>query len=81
VLNNDFYVESIAHVLTGTFDHAVTFGLELAPTLPSNIFQLDVAGHGADQGILGGGFDDPASLFILDSTVAGHRLNEGLTSH
>jgi hypothetical protein len=81
VLNNDFYVESIAHELTGTFDHAVTFGLELAPTLPSNIFQLDVAGHGADQGILGGGFDDPASLFILDSTVAGHRLDEGYTAH
>jgi hypothetical protein len=80
-LNNDVYVESIAHELTGTFDHAVTFGLELAPTLPTNIFQLDVSGHGADQGILGGGFDDPSNILILDSTVAGHRLDEGLTVH
>jgi hypothetical protein len=81
VLSADFYVESIGHELSGPHDHSVTFGLEAAPTLPSPVFRLDTAGAGADQGLLGGGFDDPSNSLILDSAVAGHRLNEGVTTH
>ncbi len=78
VLNDDFFIENIQHELTGEHDHAITFGLEMAPILPSPVFQLDTAGAGADDGLLGDGFDDPATLFILDSTNVGHRLDEGM---
>ena len=73
----DFFVEAFDHTLTGDVDHVVTVGLEAAPVQVSPVFRLDTAGQGADQGRAGSGIDDPASLFILDSAVAGHRLDEG----
>jgi hypothetical protein len=77
----DFYVESIGHEFTGEYDHAVTFGLEAAPIPPSPTFQLDTAGAGADNGKLGGGFDDPSNILILDSAVAAHCLDAGVLAH
>jgi hypothetical protein len=77
-LNDPFYIETISHQLTGEHDHTVTFGVEMAATPPSPIFRLDTAGQGADDGKLGGGFDDPANILILGSAVSGHRLDEGV---
>jgi hypothetical protein len=78
VLNNDFYIESLRHDFTGEYDHTVTVGLEMAPVQQTPIFALDTDGAGADQGKLGGGFSDPNTILILGSSVAGHRLGEGV---
>jgi hypothetical protein len=77
-VNGDFYVESFAHQMNTLPDHEVTVGLEAVPQEVANVFQLDTAGHGADQGRLSSGMDDPATILILDSAVSGHRLDEGL---
>lgn len=79
-VDEDFYIESVQHNFSGTHDHEVTFDLEAAPQDVSPLFRLDVAGAGADQGKLSAGLDDPDSLLLLDSSVAGHRLDEGVTS-
>ena len=79
-LSGDFFIESIAHEITSEFDHAVTIQVEAAASQVDNVFRLDVPGQGADQGRLGGGLDDPATLLRLDSTEVGHRLDEGVTA-
>jgi|SRR5215216_497252 len=56
VLNDDFYVESISHTFTGTYDHSVTFGLEAVPPA---------------------GTVTASDVFILGSSVSGHRLGTG----
>jgi hypothetical protein len=71
--DGDFYIESIAHELTSEHDHAVTFGLEAAPTPVTDVFILG----DATQGVLGtnklGGRlpDDPERIFILGSATNG----------
>ena len=79
-LDDDFYIEQISHELTGEHDHAVTFGLEAAPVIPANVARTDTAGVGADDGVAGGGLDDPLTVAIVDSTVSGHRTDEGTAS-
>lgn len=78
--DRDFYVESIAHEMTGPRDHAVTFGLEAASAQPGNVFRLDTAGAGADRGYVGNLFVDTANLMMLDSNVAGHRLDSSVAA-
>jgi hypothetical protein len=78
-LNGDFYVENIAHQLTGTYDHEVTLGLEAVPQeITTVVFQLDTAGHGADNGKLDVGVGNSATILLLDSAGAGHLLDAGL---
>lgn len=81
-LNDDFFVENIAHQFTAEFDHVVGVGVEAVPLSVSTtlVFRLDTAGQGADQGKLDSGIARPENLFILDSAVAGHRLGEGVTA-
>jgi hypothetical protein len=78
VTNSDFYVESISHELTGERDHAVTLGLEAAPTQPAPLFRFDTAGAGFDQGKWGKGLDDPATIFQFDTP--GHGFDQGMWS-
>jgi hypothetical protein len=78
VTNGDFYVETIAHQLTGTFDHEMVVGLEAAYTPPSPLFRFDTTGAGFDQGKWGNGQDDPASIFQFDT--AGHGFDQGMWS-
>lgn len=78
-LSADFFIESIAHELTGEEDHAITFGLEAAPVIPSNLFRFDVTGQGFDQGVFGAGLDDPSTIFLFDGG-SGHRFDEGVFS-
>lgn len=57
VLNDDFYVESIAHELTGEHDHSVTVGLEAVPpdgaVTASNVFLIGGGvGHQIGDGVL-----------------------------
>lgn len=77
-LNDDFFIESIAHDLTGEEDHSVTFGLEFAPTISALVARADLTG--ADEGVAGNGMDDPALLARTDDTTPGHRVDEGLTA-
>jgi hypothetical protein len=79
-LNDTLHIEAIAHTMTGEHDHEVVFGLEEAPAEPSNVARADWSGVGADQGVAGAGLDDPTLVVIVDSTVAGHRVGEGVTS-
>lgn len=56
-LNDDFYVETIAHDFTGEYDHAVTVGLEAVPpdgvVTASNVFIIGGgAGHWIGEGVL-----------------------------
>ena len=75
-LSDQFFIESVAHELTGSYDHAVTFGLEAAPIAPSNEFKFNVApGFGA--AVFGGGGASPALMFRFDGT-AGHRFDQSL---
>lgn len=74
-VNGDFYVESIAHELTGEFDHTVVFGLEAVQVPVSPVFRFDAAGHGFDQGKFGQGLDEAASVFRFD--VAGQGFDAG----
>ena len=77
--NHAHHIERIEHGvgLAGKY-HEVRFGCERMQSDNSNQFTFDVAGKGFDQGELGpGGFDDPATLFILDDATAGHRLDSG----
>jgi hypothetical protein len=76
-LSADFYIESIQHELTGEDDHAVTFGLEAASVIPTNVFRFDVAGRGFNDGVFGNGLDDPAVIFVFDGGT-GHRFDEGV---
>jgi hypothetical protein len=78
-LNDDFYIESIRHELTGEDDHAITFGLEAVPTNVSPVFRFDASGQGFNQGKFGSDVDDPASIFIFD--VAGRGFSDGLFAH
>jgi hypothetical protein len=81
-LSADFYIESIAHELTGDENHTVTFGLEACPTQVANVFILG----SATRGILGTnrlgkqGLDDPANVFILGSATNG-VLGANLLGH
>lgn len=77
--NHTHFIERIEHGISraGKY-HEVRFGCERQQSDNSNPFTFDVAGKGFDQGELGpGGFDDPASLFILDDATSGHRLDTG----
>jgi hypothetical protein len=38
--NGDFFIESIRHEINGRHEHVITFGLEAAPSAPSNPFIL-----------------------------------------
>jgi len=75
-LSTDFYVESIAHSLTGDENHVVTIGLEAAPTQPTLVFILG----SATRGVLGTnrlgkqGLDDPSTVFVLGSSLLGAGL-------
>jgi hypothetical protein len=76
-LNNDFYVESIGHELSGVHDHAVTFGLEAIPAGISPMFRFDTTGAGFNDGKFSGGVDDPTTMFLFDDATAGHRFDSG----
>lgn len=58
VLNDDFYIESIAHDFTGQHDHTITFGLEAVPpagaVTAANVFLIGsaVSGHRIGTGKL-----------------------------
>lgn len=80
-LNDDFFVENFRHLLSADFDHVVGAGVEIVPLSVSTtqVFRLDTSGQGADQGKLDSGIARPENLFILDSAVSGHRLDEGVT--
>ncbi len=76
-LSADFHIESITHELTGEEDHTITFGLEQAPTLPTPVFRFGVSGQGFNDGVFGGGLDDPNTIFLFDGG-SGHRFSEGV---
>lgn len=72
VLDADFFIESIAHELTGEDDHAVTFGLEAVPTPPVvTLFRFNTTGAGFGQGQLGSNVDDASTLFVFDQSGRG----------
>lgn len=76
--NHAYFIERIEQGvhLAGKF-HQARFGCERSQE-PTNSFTFGVAGQGFDQGYLTpGGYDDPATLFILDDATAGHRLDSG----
>lgn len=76
-LSNDFHIESIQHQLTGEEDHEVVFGLEAAPVPVTSMFRFNTAGQGFNQGLLGDGLDDPATIFRFNDNTSGHRFGEG----
>lgn len=75
-LSTDFFVESIAHELTGDDNHVVTLGLEACPTQVTNVLILG----SATRGILGTnrlgkqGLDDPSTVFVLGTSLVGTGL-------
>ena len=76
--NHTHFIEKIGHSITlaGKL-HTATFGCERVPSASSQ-FTFGVAGKGFDQGTFGlSGYDDPDTVFILDSAVSGHRLGTG----
>lgn len=73
-LSDDFYIESIAHDLTGEDDHAVTFGLEAAPVAPGNVLRFDQGGFGA---AFSSGVDEASTVFRFDGS-AGHRFDSSV---
>lgn len=75
--DGDFYVESLQHQLTDTYDHEVVVGLEGVPTTVTPVFRFDTAGQGFDAGLFGAGTDDAATMFRFDGAV-GHRFDEGV---
>lgn len=40
-LNNDFFIEYIQHDISSVAEHVITLGLEMAPSVPTNVFILD----------------------------------------
>lgn len=76
VLNDDFYIESIAHDFTGQYDHAITFGLEATPAVETSAFRFD--SNGFDEGRFSNGLDDPSVLFRFDSSDPGHRFDDSV---
>lgn len=77
-LADDFYIENITHTSTINEDHAATFGLEMAPQMPTPLFRFDMPGAGFDTGKWGNGMDDPATIFRFDT--AGHGFDQGMWS-
>jgi hypothetical protein len=83
-LNNiDFHVEWIGHELLGEHDHKIRFGCEAVPLTipPGDVFRLDTAGQGLDDGLLDSGIANPDNILILGSAVSGHRLDEGVLAN
>lgn len=77
--NHTHYIERIEHIISkaGKY-HETRFGCERTQSQDNNQFTFGVAGKGFDQGALGpSGQDDPDTIFILDSSVSGHRLGTG----
>lgn len=76
--NHTHFIEKIGHSITHAGKlHTATFGCERVPSA-STQFTFGVAGAGFDQGTFGlSGYDDPDTVFILDSAVSGHRLGTG----
>jgi hypothetical protein len=79
VLNDEFWIESIRHELTGEDDHAVTFGLEAVPASIANLFRFDVVGSGFDDGKFASDIDDPTTLFIFDTD--GRGFDDAVLAH
>lgn len=77
--NNDYFIEQAEHNIAGVgTDHRVTFGCERVRVRTGTQFRFDVAGAGFNDGSFGlPGYDDASDVFILDSAVAGHRLDTG----
>lgn len=79
-LNDDFYIEQIAHHSIGSFRHETTFGCEQAPTQIDSAFTFDVAGRGFGDGKFGlGGLSDPDNIFRFDT--AGQGFDDGLLAY
>jgi hypothetical protein len=77
VTDGPFFIESIAHEVTGPFDHAVMFGLEAAPVQRTPAVRLNVSGP-LGSGYLTNTMIDPQHLLILGDNTAGHRLGESM---
>ena len=76
LVNGDFYIESVAHLLRGEEDHEVTFGLEACPATISPVFRFDTAGAGFDQGRFGDGQNVGSTVFRFDT--AGQGFDQGV---
>ncbi len=80
-LDADCFIEQIQHTIGhGGAEHVTVFGLEKAPVIVTNPFTFNVAGKGFNDGVfLGGGLDDPESMFRFDT--AGQGFNDGVFSN
>ena len=76
LVNGDFFIESIAHRLSGEDDHEVIFGLEAAPTPISPVFRFNTTGAGFNQGLFGDGRNVGTSVFRFN--VSGQGFNQGV---
>lgn len=76
--NNTHYIERVEHNIDQVGKiHSTTFGCERTRASGTQ-FTFDLAGAGFNDGTFGvSGFDSPSTIFILDSNVAGHRLDSG----
>lgn len=81
-LDDDFYIEQIAHEIDGAGQfHTTSFGCEKASLYPDTPFQFDVSGHGFDDGVfVESGIDDPSSVFVFGHATQG-KFGTGRFGH
>jgi hypothetical protein len=77
-LSDDFCIENISHTSTINEDHAVTFGLEMAPSEVPPVARAGTAVAGTNRAARG--LNDASSVLIVGSNVAGHRVGEGVAA-
>lgn len=79
-LDDEFFIEQIAHNADGFFYHETIFGCEKTLSQIDNAFTFDVAGRGFDDGKFGlAGLSDPDNMFRFDE--AGRGFNDGLLAY
>lgn len=68
--DHDYYIEKVQHSIEEIgHDHSATYSCERARTQVSPVFTFDDSAKGFDDGLFGiDGFDDPATVFILDQS-------------
>ncbi|MYV58046.1 hypothetical protein [Streptomyces sp. SID3212] len=69
--DHDYYIEKVQHSIADIgHDHSAIFSCERARTQVSPVFTFDDSAKGFDDGLFGlDGFDDPATVFILDQST------------
>ncbi|MFC5744838.1 hypothetical protein [Actinomadura rugatobispora] len=76
-LDTDFFIEKIAHRVSGGGFVATTFGCEKAAVQPTGVFTFNDSARGFNDGVFGSpGLDDPSNTFVFDQ--AGRGFNDGL---